>query len=85
MNYERAKEVRDVLAAVVSEASAAVNAFPKGPNGMMTDEVKFSPECVEAKTRYVSAFQELQKFNQHFVKTFAKEIREDRRKRYENK
>ena len=84
MDYERAKQVRDVLASVVSEASAAVNAFPKGPNGMMTDEVKFSSECVAAKTRYVSAFQELQKFNQRFVKEFAKEIREERRERYAN-
>jgi hypothetical protein len=82
MNYEQSKKVRNGLAAVVSEACAAVNAFPKGPDGWMTEDVKFSPECMAAKMRYVDAYQELQKFDQGFMKSFVKEIREERKARY---
>jgi hypothetical protein len=82
MNYEQAKAAKAALQAVVDDASADLKKFPRGPMGMILDEVKFTPECMDAKARYASAFRGLQEFNERFVKEFATEYRAERRQRY---
>lgn len=85
MDYERAKKVRDVLQSVVNAASAKLQAFPKGEMGMIREDVRFTRECMDAKASYASAMRGLQEFNSKFVKTFAKEIRAERRQKFSDK
>lgn len=80
MSYVEAKAQRDMLKREVDLASAALRVFPRGKMGLTPDAVKATPEYRASKSRYQEAFARLRAFNAVFVKTFAKEIRADRRR-----
>jgi hypothetical protein len=80
MTYEEFKAQRDALEEARNSESATLQAFPKLPNGMHPDEVKFSPEYREQVKRFRTAQSNLQRFNGAHVKQFSKEIRADRDK-----
>ncbi len=79
MNYTQAKAERDRLEALHKEASRTLDQFPRLPNGLHTDDVKATPEYQQARQRSARAFANLQAFNAQFVKTYKKEIRDERR------
>jgi len=76
--FEEAKAEEALLENEMSEAQAAINAFPRGPTGLTPDAVKATPEWRAAKTRVDKAFARLRAFNAVFVKRFAKELRAER-------
>ena len=78
--YLEARKLQQALALDVERFSAKVRAFPAdGPMGLVSDAVRATPEYRAAKADYAAAFEKLRGFNAWFVKTFAKEIREERR------
>lgn len=84
MNFEKAKEVKAKLEKFVAEDSAAIHEITKGhklPNGLTPDHIKFSPEYRNAKSLYHRHFSDLRRFNQWYVKTFKKELAEERKNR----
>lgn len=80
--FEEAKAESDLLEQEEHAAGAALNAFPRGPMGLTPDAVRATIEYKNAKTRWGKAFKALQCFNVTFVKQFAKELREERKRRY---
>lgn len=80
--YSEAQAARAGLYAEVERAGAVLAAFPKtGPFNLTPDDVKSSPEFQSAKRAFDAAFGRLRAFNTTFTKTFAKEIRAERRAR----
>ena len=76
--FAEAKAVRDALDSEVTRTGNVLNTFPKGPMGLPPDAVAFSPEYRDATRQFDIAFAKLRDFNSTYVKTFAKELREDR-------
>jgi hypothetical protein len=55
--------LRGVLESDVATASKRLRDFPKGPMGLVPDEIKASAEWREAKSAYNTAFAKLRAFN----------------------
>lgn len=82
MNYEEAKTKAQELNDKYMELSRKLNDFPHdGPWSLPKESVRLSIEYQNAKTKARKAFQDLRDFNFWFVKTFKKEIKQDRRDR----
>lgn len=81
MTYDDAKKTRDAIQADLSRHSAVLRAFPTGPMGLTPDAVKATREWRDAKAACDIAFGRLREFNGRFIKSFAKEIRAERRER----
>ena len=79
--FTAAKEARDEINARLTAASEKMNHYPRGTIGLTPDEIKATPEWRANRTECDAIFQELRRFNQKFVKRFAKEIRAERRNR----
>jgi hypothetical protein len=81
--YEKAKAKGGLLDAEVNAATTVLRMFPRtGAMGLVSDAVRDSPEYRAANARFKTAFEALRKFNSVFTKTFAKEIRAERSRRY---
>lgn len=76
--YLEAKIVQITLDDRVNRIGAILDTLPKGKMGLTPDDVKASPAYRLAKQQFDASFAALRKFNAEFVKTFAKEIREER-------
>lgn len=81
MTFEEAKATQVARRVRYEITSKALNAFPRGAMGLTSDAVKFSPEFRQAKAENDHAFEELRIFNSYMLQTFAKECREERRRR----
>jgi len=83
-NYKEAKRIKNKISARVDQASDVLNRkYPeKGRMGMTPEYIRKSPSYVADKLEFDLAFKKLREFNKFFVKTFKKEIRADRAKRY---
>jgi hypothetical protein len=81
MTYDQAKQERDRIEHARKQASQALDAFPRLPNGLTPDDVKQSPAYREAKAKADALFAQLQAFNTHFVKTYKADIRRERASR----
>lgn len=81
MTYAEAKATAANIDAEVSAAEVALRSFPAGPMGLTPDSVRVTPEYRAAKLAFDKSFAKLRAFNGTFTKTFAKEIREERRAR----
>jgi hypothetical protein len=60
----------------VTEASAALQKYPRGNMGLTPDSVKASVEFQRDKRAYDQAFQAMRQFNTVFLKTHKKAYRE---------
>ena len=79
MTYPEAKAKRDALETATKEASKRLATFPRfGVLGLVTETVRTSPEYCAASLAYRQAFAALRDFNGSFVKSFARELREER-------
>lgn len=76
--FDAAKVRQAALEAELKAAKAALAVYPRGPMGLTPDAVKALPEYRTAKVQADQAFARLRAFNATFVKTFAKELREER-------
>lgn len=85
MTYLEAQTHKKALEDAIDVASKAIQHFPRLPNGLIPDEVKFSPEFQKAKLAFDRAFSDLRKFNQWFVRTFKREETLRRRERDEQR
>lgn len=86
MEYRNAKARQAQLEQAVKAAELALSAIPGvgcGPFGLTPDKVKVTPEYQAAKAAFDSAFARLRDFNASFVRTFARELRDERRARRE--
>lgn len=88
MSFEQAKQHRDRLESAVKQASDNLNRI-KGDTtdsmGLTPDAVKQSADYQCAKLAYDQAFTRLRNFNSVFVRTFAKELRDERKKKHEGR
>lgn len=82
MTYAIAKAAQKNLEEVCNVLSAKLNTYPKGKMGLTPDAVKCTPEWKSDKAAFQKAFAAFRNFNQSFVKTYKKEMREERRERY---
>jgi len=76
MTFEQAREVYFQFEDETAKWSVALHAFPKLPNGLTPDEVRFHPAYREAKVGYEEAAARQRTFNSWFTKKFKKEWRE---------
>ncbi len=84
MTYEEAKLYRDQMEERHKVDTVKLKEFDKHRNGMglIPDEIRESQEYRIIKSKCDRNFAELRKFNGWFVKTFKKEIRQERRERF---
>lgn len=80
MTYEQAKARAEELNEACNVAGKALGKFPKGPMGLTPDAVKHSTEFKTAKAIFDLAFARLRAFNSIYVKQFARERREERKR-----
>jgi len=73
--FKFALEVQQMLQKNLDVASKKFASFPTGAFGLTPDEVKFSPEFIEAKNDYNKAHKELRSYNTIFLKEYKKEYR----------
>ena len=78
MNFTQAKELKEQLDQRVEQASQALKVFERGEMGLTPDHVKATPEFKKAKSEFDKAFRALRSFNSSYIKTFKKELREER-------
>lgn len=82
MNYQQAKARKAELEAAQHEASRALSAISGGgPMGLTPDHVKTTPEWQARRVSWDRAWTALRAFNGWYVKTFAAEIKAERRAR----
>lgn len=81
VDFEKDKAEGKRIDAEVDRLSAILKKFPKGPMGLTPDSVKATSEYRKAKGEFDRAFKAMQNFNRAFTKTWAKELKEERRKR----
>lgn len=78
-DYVQAKAKRDALDAEATRLGRALKTgFPRSSMGLVSDEVRATPEYRKAKAESDAAFKALQNFNAQFTRRFAKEIRVER-------
>lgn len=83
--FETAKQSKIVLENALDVADKNLKAFDqygKSAMGLTPDSVKAMPEWQEAKKAFDKAFTELRNYNGWFMKTFKKEIKEERKNKY---
>ncbi len=57
------KNIRNEIETQVAVASANLKSFPRGPNGLTPDAIKFSPEYRKVKNEFDVAFRKLRAIN----------------------
>ena len=82
MTYDEAKNIRSKLDLACKEAGDVLRAFPRNAIGLVPDNVRATAEYRAARKAYEKAFALLRASNQRLVKTFKKEILEERRRFY---
>lgn len=80
-DFAAATAAGDAITKRLDTATAVLNKFPKGPMGLTPEHIRTTPEYQAAKRKADQLFAELRAFNGVYVKKFAKEMREERRKR----
>lgn len=74
ISFKEYKELRSMHHDAVQETSAALMNYPRLPNGLTPDSVKFSPEFKTAKAAFNSAFAASRAFHGTYNKKFKKEL-----------
>jgi hypothetical protein len=70
MTFDEFKAKQNELTAECTRTGEILRSFPRLPNGLHPDEVKFSPEFKLAKRNSDIAFNNLRDFNGKFAKLF---------------
>lgn len=66
---------------IVDALSDKLNSYPKGPFGLMPDEVRASDEFISVKNQFNREFKRLREINGQGVKKYKKEIQQERREK----
>lgn len=83
--YQIAKQSKIVLENALDNADKTLKSFDsygKTSIGLTPDSVKAMPEWRQAKAAFDRAFAELRAFNGWYMKTFKKEIMQERKNKY---
>lgn len=75
--YQDALETKRMLESKVASLGLVLRAFPQTAAGLTEDAVKATPEWREARTRFDTAFRQLQFFNKEFMRLYGKEYKSD--------
>lgn len=81
MNYQQAKQQAEHARQLSQELGRKLQAFPRGPLGLVPDHIKFSAPYQELKARYDTAFAQERHANAYLVKHFKTELQQERRER----
>lgn len=84
MTYQEAKNTKATLESEVSVCETTLKSLTQGHKnsmGLTPDHIKALPEYKSAKLAFDQAFKNLQNFNSYFIKTFKKEINQERKTR----
>lgn len=88
MNFEQAKELSKKLNSSYTESGKAIKEYQSSLGHIagkpVSDSIRSIPEWKILKQTFDKAFQELRTFNSWYVKQFAKELREERNKKFNN-
>jgi hypothetical protein len=79
--YQKARQHQAELDKACELLGERLALYPRNEMGLTPDAVKASLEWKADKAAFNKAFQALRNFNSVFVKTFAKEMRAERRAR----
>jgi len=84
LDYKKAQQKSKELNKKVNDLSRLLNTkYPeKGEMGLTPDSIKFSSEFQEDKFNFRRAFEELRTFNKSYIKLFKKELKAERRNKY---
>lgn len=86
MTFEESQKVADCLWEHSKQAGAALNEFlskhPKGVMGLTPDNVRAMPEYKQLHAAYQRSHEALRVHNALHVKTYAKEIKAFRKRRF---
>jgi hypothetical protein len=81
LTFEQATHMRNIFEAQMKDAAQALKAIEgvgTGWMGLTPDSVKASPKYQEARRRFDWDFDSLRKFNTWYVKTFKRELAQER-------
>lgn len=78
ITFAEYQEIRAAHHDRVQATSAALLGYPRLPNGLTPDSVKFSPEFQTAKAAFNSAFAASRAFHGTYTKGFTKELGAER-------
>lgn len=76
-NYQEYKNIKGEIDAVLDTLHNRLNTFPKSSLGVVTDEVRETPEYIETKKQWNKYWSMLQSVNKIGVKKFKKEIQKE--------
>ena len=79
---KQSKKALETALDVADKALKAFDSYGKSEMGMTPDHVKAMPEWQQAKKDFDLAFAQLRNFNGWYVKTFKKEIAQERKEKY---
>lgn len=82
MSYSEAKAKKEEIEKRSKTAGSVLKSLSGGgPMGLTPDAVRATPEWQKANSDYQKAFAEERAYNEHFLKTYAKEYKADRASR----
>lgn len=85
LTFTEFKNMRGFLQNRMDAASLELHKYPRGPMGLVPDEIRASEEYRLHKSAYDRAFQQLRRLNGVYVKLYAKELAAERQSRFKNK
>lgn len=77
--YQAALAKRGFIEAELKKHSDVLRALPRGPMNLIPDDIKATPHYKETKAASDAALKKLKDFNGAFTKTFAAEIKANRK------
>jgi len=81
MTFEEAAAKQQRLEAQERAASERLKAYPHGAMGLVTEEIRLSPEYQADRAAWESIFAAYRSYNAWYVKAFKQQLREQRRQR----
>lgn len=86
MTFQEAKQISKTLNEIVNYNSSELNKFLQPYKsemqlGLIPQSIKQMDKYKELNENYLISFKKLQEFNKYYIKTFKKEISEERRRK----
>ena len=82
MNFNEATRMYKAINLATDQSSKALQVFPKSSSGLISDDIRSTPEFKAAKLAYDLAFQKQREFNKWYNKAFKKELAVIRKAKY---
>lgn len=79
LTFEEYKAQRDQLSNWYREIGAELSAYPKNEMGMTIESIRNTPEYKAKRALYNKVFQQLRILNGKYIKTYKKELADERK------